>query len=68
MNPFCLVISAVGCWLVAAGLRDWPWFWNNSRARVVVFLIGRRGARVFYVTMGAGFIVLGIWCAFEAVP
>jgi hypothetical protein len=67
LNPFCLLISAVGAFVVAGGLSDWPWFWRSSRARTVSLLLTRTGARIFYVTIGLGIVILGVWCSIEAV-
>jgi hypothetical protein len=66
LNPFCLLISAVGVFVIAGRLRDWPWFWHSSRARFAVFLLTRTGARILYVTVGIGFVILGIWSCIDA--
>jgi hypothetical protein len=67
MNPLGLVAVAAGLFTVAGGLRDWPWFWNNSRARFMTAVLTRKGARIFYVVMGIGFTIFGLWTMFSAV-
>ena len=65
MNPIGLIIVALGAFVVAGGIRDWPWFWKSSRARFVVTVLGRRGARIFYVTVGLFIAVLGVLACFS---
>jgi len=67
MNPFGLLIVAAGVFSIAGGLRDWPWFWNHRRARFMTTILTRRGARVFYVVIGIGLAVLGLWMTVSAV-
>jgi hypothetical protein len=67
MNPWGLLVVAVGAFTIVGGLSDWPWFWNNHRARLMTTLLTRKGARVFYVVMGAGLAVYGLWATVSAV-
>ena len=63
VNPIGFLIIAVGAFAVAGGRSRWPWFWNNSRARRVVAVFGRRGAQTVYVVIGTLLIVTGIFAA-----
>jgi hypothetical protein len=63
VNPIGFFIVAIGLFAIAGGLRDWPWFWNSSRARFVTTILTRAGARVFYVAMGIVSMVCGVWAA-----
>ena len=67
MNPFGLLVVAVGLFTIGGGLRDWPWFWSNHRARFMTTILTRRGARVFYVIIGIGLAVFGLWMTVSAV-
>ena len=67
MNPFGLLIVALGLFSIAGGLQDWPFFWNNRRARLMTTILTRRGARVFYVIIGIGLAVLGVCATVSAV-
>jgi hypothetical protein len=67
MNPFGLLIVAAGVFTIAGGLRDWPWFWNNSRARFMTTILTRTGARIFYVVIGTALAGFGLWMAVSAV-
>jgi len=43
---------------------DWELFMGHSKARPLIWLLGRFGARVFYCIVGAVFIVGGLSYAF----
>ena len=40
---------------------DWDWYMNNRRARLIVAIVGRTGARIFYVGLGAAFMLGGLF-------
>lgn len=48
-----------GAFTILGAALDWDWFMNNSRARLFVGLLGRGGARLFYVGLGMIMIALG---------
>lgn len=50
--------SLLGAW------RNWDWFFAWSPAPLVVALLGRTGARIFYAIIGAGLIVGGTLAGF----
>jgi hypothetical protein len=50
MLPWLLV--AIGAFAALGGIKNWDWFMNNRRARLFVTILGRDGARVFYVLLG----------------
>jgi hypothetical protein len=60
MNPLGLVVVAAGLFSIIAGAMDWDWFMNHPKARLVCGICGRGGARIFYVVLGAAFVVLGV--------
>ncbi|EAZ92987.1 immunity 17 family protein [Crocosphaera chwakensis] len=56
----------VGFFLILAGLFslcgaifNWNWYMNHRKARFIVKILGRAGARIFYGVLGLGFIILG---------
>ncbi len=51
---------AGGIFSIAGALFNWDWFMNNSRARGIVDLLGREGARVFYGLLGVFVLILSI--------
>jgi hypothetical protein len=63
---YCLIGVSFGLFFVAGGLftvlggaSDSEWFMTRPKARVVVWLLGRTGARVFYVLVGAALFAFG---------
>ncbi len=61
---FCVIIMAlIGVYCIAAAFCNWDWFFTNRRARGLVRLFGRNGARIFYGALGVVIIVLSIIAA-----
>ena len=60
MNPVGLLIVAAGLFGVAGGIFNWEWFMNHHKARFMCTILTRTGARIFYVVLGLGLVVLGI--------
>jgi hypothetical protein len=54
-----LVLS--GAFAVLGACRNWDWFFAWPPAPIFVALLGRTGARIFYMLLGAGIAVLGIF-------
>jgi hypothetical protein len=59
MNWMGLILIAVGLFSMAGAAFDWDWYMNNHRARVFVRLVGRTGARIFYILLGLVFASFG---------
>lgn len=55
-----ILIIAAGAFSILGGVNDWDTFMNNRRARLFVRLFGRRGARIFYIGLGAFLVVGGV--------
>lgn len=60
MNWTGIVFVLVGLFTVGGGVFAWDWFINSRKARFLVSLIGRTGARIFYALLGAALVVLGV--------
>lgn len=60
MNLFWIAIACAGAFSIAGALFNWSWFMNNARARGIVDLLGREGARIFYGLLGIFLLILGI--------
>ena len=63
MNPIGLLFVALGVFTALAAALDWDWFMEDRKARFIVRLFGRGGARMLYALLGFGFIVLGAFVA-----
>ncbi|MBL8797815.1 MAG: immunity 17 family protein [Planctomycetia bacterium] len=60
MNWYGLLFVAIGLFSATAAACDWEWFMTHYKARFFVSIFGRTGARIFYVLIGLGFVVLGV--------
>ena len=60
MNPEGLVLVAVGIFTMSAAILNWNWFMNNRKARFIVKIFTRNGARYFYGFIGFGFLICGL--------
>lgn len=58
--PWLLI--ACGTFGLLGGALDWSFFMESRKAQIFVRLIGRGGARVFYVALGLALVTFGI-CA-----
>ena len=58
LTAFLIVL--VGLFTAAGGLFDWNWFMLSRRARLIVRIFGRGGARIFYMILGAVIVVFGL--------
>ena len=59
MNPEGLVLAAIGIFSVCGAALDWEFFMNHRKARFMVAILGRAGARAFYGLLGSGLVVCG---------
>lgn len=63
MNLFWIAIACAGVFSIAGALFNWSWFMNSTRARGIVDLLGREGARIFYGLLGVSLLILSILMA-----
>jgi hypothetical protein len=59
----CLVGGASS---ILAAIMDCDWFMNDRRARPLVSLLRRKGARIFYIGLGVIIILLCLNIIFQA--
>ncbi len=55
-----IVLILAGLFSIVAAILNWEWYMTARKARFIVRIFGRTGARVFYVLLGLVFVVLGI--------
>ena len=60
MNLFGLLFVAAGVFSIVGAVADWDWYMNSRKARLMVMLLSRNGARIFYVLLGTGICLLGM--------
>jgi hypothetical protein len=51
---------ASGVFGLASSYFNWDWYYNHPRARLLVRVFGRNGARIVYAIFGAWLVVFGI--------
>lgn len=54
-----LVFAAIGLFSLMGAVINWDWYFNNRRARGVVAIFGRNGARIFYGILGVFIMAIG---------
>jgi hypothetical protein len=59
-----LLFIAIGIYAIAGAALDAEWFLGDHKAQVFVRLLGRAGTRIFYMLLGMGLILLGIFGVF----
>ena len=59
MNVTTIVFILAGAYVFLGGFFNWDWFMNSRKAGWIVRIVGRQGARVFYMLVGAVLITLG---------
>ncbi len=60
MNPLGLMFVALGAFSMLGAICNWDWFMNARKARFVVKILTRKGARIFYGVLGLAIVVLGV--------
>ena len=60
MNLLGLLFVGIGLFTIAGAWFDWDWFMNARKARFMVKILTRNGARIFYGCLGIALLVFGI--------
>lgn len=58
---------AIGLFCFFCAYKDYDWFMNNRKAKVLVKIFGRKGARIFYCLLGALIFSVGFVLSIGAV-
>lgn len=67
MNPLGLLFIAAGAFSMLGAICNWDWFMNARKARFVVKILTRNGARIFYGAFGLAIAVLGVLGTFGVI-
>ena len=65
MNAQTFIMLAVGLFTVVCAALDVEWFMTHRKARFIVNIFGRDGARLFYILLGLA-VGIGGFFAFRA--
>jgi Immunity protein 17 len=69
MPTWVIILSIFGgLFSLMGAVRDWEWFMTNYKAAVLVRILGRNRARLFYALLGLILIALGLAGAFGVIP
>jgi Immunity protein 17 len=69
MPTWVIILSIfAGLFSLAGALLDWEWFMTNYKAAVLVRILGRSRARLFYALLGLSLAALGFAAAFGLIP
>lgn len=54
-----VIFLFAGAFVTFCSVKDFNWFMNNRKAKIITKLLTRRGARYFYATIGVMMFVFG---------
>ena len=60
MNLVGLFFIVAGLFSIAGAWFNWNWFMNARKARFIVRILNRNGARIFYGCLGMVLLIFGI--------
>jgi len=66
-EPAALLLVLAGLFARQGAYLTGIWFMNNRKAQAFVNLLGRGGARIFYVILGLAVAILGLLITFGVV-
>jgi len=55
-----ILVILAGLFSILGAVMNWDWFIYSRKARFFVSILGRTGARVFYVILGVVLVGIGI--------
>ncbi len=56
-----LILVLIGAWCITLGVKNWDWFFDGSfKMRNLVKILGRNGARAFYIIGGAAAVIIAV--------
>ena len=60
LNPLGLLVVATGLFSIAGAVFNWDWYMNHYKARFIVKILGRIGARLLHGLFGGGLAIVGL--------
>ena len=60
MNLLAFFFMASGLFSLAGATLNWDWFMNSRKARFMVRILTRNGARIFYGCLGLTLFTFGL--------
>ncbi len=59
-----LLFIVIGFYSIAGAALNWEWFMGDPKAKVFARMFGRTGTRVFYILLGVGVVIIGLYGIF----
>lgn len=56
----CILFILAGLFSIAGAVFNWDFYFNARKARTIVNIFGRNGARIFYAVLGLFIIFCGV--------
>ncbi len=57
------LFMGIGLFTAVASITNWNFFFNHRKSQLLIKLLGRNGARIFYSIIGFGFFSVGLLSA-----
>ncbi|MDR2522801.1 MAG: immunity 17 family protein [Synergistaceae bacterium] len=54
-----LIVIFVGTFSAWCAFQNYNWFMNSRKARFIVWVFGRKSARIFYIVLGVVLMLAG---------
>ena len=64
--PFLII--ACGLFSLVCAVMNWDWFMNHRKAKFMISLLGKTGARIFYSILGLFICSAGVVLAVKGIP
>lgn len=55
-----VILIVVGLFSLAGGVFNWDWFMNQRKSKIIVKILKRTGARIFYSILGIAIALIGV--------
>jgi small neutral amino acid transporter SnatA (MarC family) len=62
-----ILVILSGLFSLISSIKNWNFFFENTRARFIVRILGRTGARIFYGILGSALVLMGILLTFNLI-
>jgi len=55
-----ILVILGGGFCILSSIKNWDFFFNSSKAWLIIKLFGRNGARILYSIIGIAFAIFGV--------
>lgn len=59
--PALLLLA--GIFSIVCAWKDYDWFMEHKKAKFMARILGRKGARIFYIVLGTALTAVGVFLA-----